>query len=89
MDVKAAGASIVQVETLGRGGMVVMLVMFIVIVVVGIIAGYSLGVGEARSETLAAQLRTMGARVSVLEYDAARVQAQLTERGLISAPQHD
>lgn len=63
--------------------MIVVLVMFIVIAAIGVIAGYSLGVGEARAENLAAQLRTMGARVSVLEYDAARVQAQLVEKGLI------
>lgn len=63
--------------------MIVVLVMFIVIAAIGVIAGYSLGAGEARAENLAAQLRTMGARVSVLEYDAARVQAQLVEKGLI------
>lgn len=81
------GAQIVQVETLGRMGIVVMLVMFIVIVVIGLVAGYALGVGEARAENTATQVRQLNARVEVLQWELDKASAQLIEKGLITKPE--
>jgi outer membrane murein-binding lipoprotein Lpp len=82
-----SGAQIVQVETLGRQGMTVMLVMFVIIVAIGIIAGYALGVGEARAENTATQVRQLNARVEVLQWELDKASAQLIEKGLITAPE--
>jgi outer membrane murein-binding lipoprotein Lpp len=81
------GAQIIQVETLGRMGMIVMLVMFVVIVIVGILAGYSLGVGEARAENTATQVRQLNARVEVIQWEFDKASAQLIEKGLIRPPE--
>ena len=81
------GAQIVQVETLGRLGLFVILFMFIALVGLGIIAGYSLGVGEARGENLATQMRQLNARVEVLQWELDKASAQLIEKGLITKPE--
>lgn len=80
-------AQIVQVETLGRTGLIVMLVMFVVIAAIGIIAGYALGVGEARAENTATQVRQLNARVEVLQWELDKASAQLINKGLITAPE--
>lgn len=87
IDARAGGASVVQVETLGRMGMFVMLFMFVVIVAIGIIAGYALGVGEARAENTATQVRQLNARVEVLQWELDKASAQLIEKGLITKPE--
>lgn len=72
----AEGASVIQVETLGRLGMFVILGMFVVISGVAVVAGYSLGVGEARAENMNTQMRTLNARVEVLQYDLQDLRAK-------------
>lgn len=76
--------SVVQVETLGRAGMVVMLVMFVVIVSIAGVAGYALGVGEARAENLIAQVRTLSARVEVIQWEFDKARGELVAKGIIN-----
>lgn len=71
------GAQIVQTETLGKQGMIVMLVMFVVIVGLAVLSGYALGAGEERDETVDQKLSRMDNRVYVLEYDNKGLCAQL------------
>lgn len=80
-----SGAQIVQVETLGKSTLFVVLVMFVVIVVVGILAGYALGAATEQSVTADEKIRRMDSRVYVLEYDAARMCAALMEKNLLEA----
>ena len=75
------------IETLGRLGMFAVLFMFVVIVIIGIIAGYALGVGEARAENTATQVRQLNARVEVLQWELDKASAQLIEKGLITKPE--
>jgi outer membrane murein-binding lipoprotein Lpp len=77
-------SQVVQVETMGKAGLVIFLVMFVVIAALAVIAGYALGVGEARAEDIDTRLRQMNARVSVLEYDSSQVYGELRARGLIN-----
>lgn len=65
------------------GSFWVALVALVGVIVVGILSGYVLGVGEARDEDVDARLGVMGSRISVLEYDSARMCAQLLEAELI------
>jgi hypothetical protein len=78
-------AQIVQVETLGRTGLVVMLVMFGVIVAVGILAGYALGAGEERDESVDTRLQQMNSRVSVVEYDLSKICGALLAKEVVEA----
>jgi hypothetical protein len=81
----AQGASVIQVETLGRLGMFVILVMFIVIVAVGMLAGFALGAGEERDETVDEKLAKMDTRVYVLEYDLKNICAGLLAKKVLEA----
>lgn len=72
----SGNSSVVQVETLGRLGLVIILVMFVVISAVAIIAGYALGVGEARAESASAEVRRLNAKVEVLQYDLQDLRAK-------------
>jgi outer membrane murein-binding lipoprotein Lpp len=78
-------AQIVQVETLGRLGLLMILVMFVALVGLGVVAGYSLGVGEARAESIATQVRQLNARVEVIQWEFDKASAQLLDKGLITA----
>jgi hypothetical protein len=102
-------AQIVQVETLGRLGLVVMLAMFVVIVALAFYTGRTDGLGEARAENtaaqiqimqdnitaqiqsraegLAVQMRTLNARVEVIQWEFDKASAQLIEKGLITPPE--
>jgi hypothetical protein len=81
----AQGASVIQVETLGRLGLFVILVMFVVIVLIGMLAGFALGAGEERDETVDQKLSQMNSRVSVLEYDAKNICAGLLAKKILEA----
>lgn len=69
-------SQVVQIETLGRTGLIVVLVMFVVISVIGMVAGYALGVGEARAESATAEVRRLNAKVEVLQYDLQDLRAK-------------
>jgi outer membrane murein-binding lipoprotein Lpp len=77
-------SQVVQVETMGKAGLVIFLVMFVVIAALAVIAGYALGVGEARAENLSAQVRTLSARVEVIQWEFDKARGELVAKGLIA-----
>lgn len=77
------GAQIVQVETLGRQGMLVMLVMFIIIVGLAVLAGYALGAGVERDKSVDQKLGRMDNRIYVLEYDSKGLCGQLLAKKVV------
>lgn len=83
----AGGGSVYQYETLGKAGLIVFLVMFVVIAGLAVLAGYSLGVGEARAENTATEVRRLNAKVEVLQWEFDKASAQLIEKGLITPPE--
>lgn len=87
VDARTASNSsqIVQVETLGRTGLLVMLVMFVVIVGLAILAGFALGAGEERDESVDDRLRQMNSRVSVVEYDLSKICGALLAKEVVEA----
>jgi hypothetical protein len=78
-------AQIVQVETLGRQGMIVMLVMFVVIAGLAVLAGFALGSGEERDESVDTRLGQMNSRVSVVEYDLSKICGALLAKDVVEA----
>ena len=81
-------AQVVQVETLGKTGLTVMLVMFGIIVLVGILSGYAVGVGQARHEDLEARMRIYVGKTEVVQYDVDQIRAQLIAKGIIEHTGH-
>lgn len=80
-----SSAQIVQVETLGRTGMIVMLVMFIAIVGLAVLSGYALGNGSAREQAIDQRLSQMNSRVSVVEYDLSKICGALLAKDVVEA----
>lgn len=78
-------SQVIQVETLGRTGLIVMLVMFVVIVGLAVLAGFALGAGEERDETVDDKLRQMNSRVSVVEYDLSKICGALLAKDVVEA----
>jgi outer membrane murein-binding lipoprotein Lpp len=74
------------VETVGKLGMFVILAMFLVLVVLGGVTGYSLGVGDARAEALSTQMRQLNAEVQILKSEFNKTQAQLLVQDIIKNP---
>lgn len=77
IDARAAGASIVQVETLGRYG------VFLLFVCAFIAAVAAVGLWATRDE-----LRTVKAKYEVLQYDQQALKAQLVAKGLYAGTEH-
>lgn len=77
MDVKAAGASIVQVETLGKSGVMILWLSS----VMAAVAVVGLGVAVI-------SWQRMSAHVAVLEYDLMSVKSKLVSEGVIEGDGH-
>lgn len=69
------------------GSFWIALVAVIGVVAVGILAGYALGVGQARAETMQAEVRRLNAKVEVLQWEFDKASAQLIQQGLITKPE--
>lgn len=80
------GAQIVQVETLGKMGLVLFAVLTIAIVGLAFYTGRTDGIGEARAENLATQVRLLNAEVQILKSEFNKTQAQLLTQGVIKNP---
>lgn len=84
----ANAPQLIQVETLGKTGLTVMLFMFAAVLIVGMMSAYSLGVGQARAEGTDARVRTLVGKVEVAQYDIDQVRAQLIAKGVIEHTGH-
>lgn len=84
----ANAPQLIQVETLGKTGLTVMLFMFAAVLIVGMVSAYALGVGQARSESTDARVRTLVGKVEVAQYDIDQVRAQLIAKGVIEHTGH-
>lgn len=83
----AGGQQMVLVDTIGRMGLIVLLCVAIVLIAFAFLVGRWDGIGEARAENLATQMRQLNARVEVLQWEFDKASAQLIEKGLITPPE--
>lgn len=79
----ANAPQIVQIESLGKMGLMVILVMFLTIVALAFFTGRTDGLGEARAEELSRQFRLLNTRVEVVQHEFNKVQAALIAKGII------
>lgn len=79
----ANAPQIVQIESLGKLGLMVILVMFLTIVALAFFTGRTDGLGEARAEDMDVRLRRMDSRVSVIEYDSKGLCGQLLAKNIV------
>lgn len=77
IDARAAGASVVQVETLGRYGL--LLLFFCAFIAALSSVGFIFTLFE---------LKTVNARYAVLQYDQQALKAQLVAKGIYEATEH-
>ncbi len=77
IDARAGGASVVQVETLGRYGLLMLFLSAF------IAAAAAVGFFVTREE-----LRTVKAKYEVLQYDQQALKAQLVAKGIYEATEH-
>ena len=77
----------VLVDTVGRMGLIVLLVVALVLIGFAFLVGRWDGIGEARAENLSTQMRQLNARVEVLQWELDKASAQLIEKGLITPPE--
>ena len=81
------GQQMVLVDTVGRMGLIVLLVVALVLIGFAFLVGRWDGIGEARAENLSTQMRQLNARVEVLQWELDKASAQLIEKGLITPPE--
>ena len=81
------GQQMVLVDTVGRMGLIVLLVVALVLIGFAFLVGRWDGIGEARAENLSTQRRQLNARVEVLQWELDKASAQLIEKGLITPPE--
>lgn len=81
------GQQLVLVDTIGRMGLIVLLFVAIVLIGFAFLVGRWDGIGEARAENLSTQIRTLNARVEVIQWEFDKASAQLIEKGLITPPE--
>lgn len=84
----ANAPQLIQVETLGKVGLMVLLGMTVIVVAVAAVVGYSVGVGQARYEDLTIYLRTVNGKAEVAQYDVNTLRSQLIAKGLIEHTGH-
>lgn len=77
LDVKAAGASVVQVETLGKFGPLLLFLCAFIAALSSV--GFIFTLFE---------LKTVSAQYEVLQYDQQALKAQLVAKGVYSATEH-
>lgn len=88
VETKGTGGSVIQVETLGKVGLLVLLGMFCVMIIIALVVGYSMGVGQARYEDLTVYMRTVNGKAEVAQYDVNTLRSQLIAKGLIEHTGH-
>lgn len=83
----AHGQQVVLVDTIGRMGMIVLLFVAVVLIGFSFLIGRWDGIGEARAESVATDIRRLNAKVEVIQWEFDKASAQLIEKGLITPPE--